>query len=107
MAKKPGKPRESLVDWVLRGRAEAEAQGKTLPPTKLEKRRSIHKLSAAQVAQHPKYVPLLVWGKLLLGEYAPHRNTLQRWVREGRIHPQPVKIGKYWCVKADAEYLAD
>jgi predicted site-specific integrase-resolvase len=35
----------------------------------------------------------------------PHRNTLQRWVHEGHIQPQPEKIGKTWQVKRDARYV--
>jgi hypothetical protein len=37
----------------------------------------------------------------------PHENTLLRWVHDGRIQPQPKKIGKSWQVKRDAQYVAD
>ena len=37
----------------------------------------------------------------------PHNNTLLRWVHEGRIQPQPEKIGRIWRVKRDATYRAD
>ncbi|MGJ9419418.1 excisionase [Massilia sp. CMS3.1] len=40
-------------------------------------------------------------------EHAPHINTLRRWVHDGRIYPQAVKIGKLWCVRKDAAYLPD
>jgi predicted site-specific integrase-resolvase len=52
-------------------------------------------------------VPLQEWAKLLMGEHAPHNNTLLRWVHEGRIQPQPVKIGRKWFVRPDAEYISD
>jgi len=55
----------------------------------------------------PRYIPLEVWAHLLLGEHAPHINTLRRWVHDGRIYPQAVKIGKLWCVRKDAAYLPD
>ena len=44
------------------------------------------------------------WAKSKFGERAPHIVTLRRWVREGRIFPQPQKIGKTWFVKPGAEY---
>jgi hypothetical protein len=55
----------------------------------------------------PRYIPLEVWANLLLGEHAPHKNTLLRWVHDGFIYPQPVKIGKLWCVRKDAAYIPD
>lgn len=57
--------------------------------------------------EQPRLVPLEVWSQLLLGEHAPHKNTLLRWIKEGRIQPQPVKVGHKWCVKPDAEYYGD
>ena len=39
--------------------------------------------------------------------HAPHKNMLCTWVREGRISPAPVFIGRaYWC-ESDARYIAD
>jgi hypothetical protein len=55
----------------------------------------------------PRYVPLAIWAQLMFGEYSPHVNTLRRWVNEGRIHPQPKKMGRYCFVKVDAEYVPD
>jgi len=106
--KKLAKPKESLVDWVLRGNAELAAKSMKQPtPTKPIKRRSLHKLPAEEIGKHPRYVPLAVWAQLMFGEYSPHHNTLLRWVHEGRIQPQPKKMGKYWFVKVDAEYTPD
>ena len=108
MPKKPAKPKESLVDWVLRGNAELAAEkAKRSPPTAPVKGRSRHKLPADQVVKHPKYVPLAIWAQLMFGEHSPHVNTLRRWVNEGHIQPQPKKMGRYWFVKVDAEYVPD
>jgi hypothetical protein len=93
---KPAKPKESLVDWVVR----------TTPPEHLKPQYRAQP-SAAQVARHPKYVPLGVWAQLMFGEHAPHVNTLRAWVRDGRIQPQPRKMGRQWFVKVDAEYVSD
>lgn len=35
----------------------------------------------------------------------PHNNTLLRWVHDGRIHPQPKKIGRVWQVQRGAQYV--
>jgi len=55
----------------------------------------------------PKYVPLTVWAELMFGEHAPHRNTLMRWVNDGRIYPLPKKIGRTWFCTPDADYIDD
>jgi hypothetical protein len=94
MPKKLVKPKESLVDWVMR----------TTPPQQLKPRKSAQ-LSADQVAKQPKYLTLAAWAQLMFGEHAPHINTLRRWVHDGHIQPQPKKMGKYWFVKVDAEYV--
>jgi hypothetical protein len=107
MPKKPAKPKESLVDWVQRGNAELAAdRAKRPPPTEPVKRRSRHK-PAEELSKHPRYVPLAIWAHLMFGEYSPHVNTLRRWVNDGRIQPQPRKMGRYWFVKVDAEYVPD
>jgi hypothetical protein len=108
MPKKPAKPKESLVDWVLRGNAELAAEkAKRSPPAEPIKRRSRHKLPAEELPKHPRYVPLTIWAQLMFGEYSPHVNTLRKWVHDGRIQPQPKKMGRYWFVKVDAEYTPD
>jgi hypothetical protein len=55
----------------------------------------------------PRFIPLTFWIALLLGEHAPHPNTVFRWVRNGHIHPQPIKVGKQWTVRKDAAYIPD
>ena len=98
MPKNQAKERESLADWARR----------TTPdiPSKPSGRKSAG-LSPEQVAKQPRYVPLRVWAQLLLGDHAPHDNTLLRWVHDGRIQPQPKKIGRKWFVRPDAEYCPD
>jgi predicted site-specific integrase-resolvase len=55
----------------------------------------------------PRLVPLAEWAKLVFGQFAPHANTLLKWTHEGRIHPQPKKVGKNWFVAPTAEYQDD
>lgn len=52
----------------------------------------------------PRYVTLPEWAALMFSK-VPHQNTLLRWVHEGRIQPQPKKIGRAWRVKPSAEYV--
>lgn len=54
----------------------------------------------------PKYVTLAEWAAAMFSK-APHSNTLIRWVHEGRIQPQPKKIGRAWRVQPNAEYVSD
>lgn len=104
MAKKPAKEKESLVDWVLKNRSELQAKGpvRTPPPPY----NSMHLLPEDTIGL-PRYIPIGVWAELLLGEHAPHFNTLLRWVHNGLIQPRPVKIGRRWCVRKDAAYIPD
>lgn len=37
----------------------------------------------------------------------PVNNTLRMWVREGRIVPAPVKIGRTYYVDPDARHIAE
>lgn len=55
----------------------------------------------------PQKITLADWAQKLLGEHAPHINTLRRWTNEGRIHPQPQKIGKTWFVDPSAKYMSN
>lgn len=52
----------------------------------------------------PKLVPLDVWAKEMFGDYAPPVRTIRSWIRAGKIYPPPVKIGRSYFVKPDAEY---
>lgn len=55
----------------------------------------------------PSYLILSEWAQAKYGAHAPHINTLRRWVREGRIFPQPQKVGKTYFVLPTAEYQGD
>lgn len=33
--------------------------------------------------------------------------TLRRWLREGRVSPRPVKVGKYWYVEESARLVEE
>lgn len=54
----------------------------------------------------PRYITLQEWAAMMFSK-VPHQNTLLKWVHEGRIQPQPLKVGKRWQVKPHAEYKAD
>jgi len=102
--KKPVKEKESLVEWVLKNRAEMQAE-KSIP-TRAQPYGSMHLLPEDMIGL-PRFIPLTFWVALLLGEHAPHHNTVLRWVHDARIYPQPVKVGKSWNVRKDAAYMPD
>lgn len=58
-------------------------------------------------ASPPRLLTLVDWAEQMLGVHAPHVNTLRKWAREGRITPQPIKIGKPYFVERNAKYLGD
>jgi hypothetical protein len=107
MPKKPAKPKESLADWVSRTTPGLADNVRPLPSDHGTRWRNQPKLPTDQTVKHPKYVPLVVWAQLMFGEYSPHINTLRSWVHDGRIQPQPKKMGRHWFVKVDAEYVPD
>lgn len=51
-------------------------------------------------------IMLKEWGKRNFSP-APHKNTIVNWIREGRISPAPVFIGRAYFVEETAQYLAD
>lgn len=59
-----------------------------------------------QAGPKSRYVTLQEWAALMFSK-VPHSNTLLRWVHDGRIQPQPKKIGKHWQVERNAVYVAD
>ena len=63
-------------------------------------------LAAARVKPTTRYITLQEWAQLNFSK-VPHNNTLLRWVHEGRIQPQPIKIGRVWQVKPAAEYISE
>lgn len=54
-----------------------------------------------------KLVRIRDWAKIVFGEKPPHPNTLHRWTHDGRIFPQPKKVGRNWYVNPNAEYRGD
>lgn len=101
---KSAKEKESLVEWVLKNRAEMQLQKAAQAPAPPQG--SMHLLPEDMIGL-PRYLPLTFWAALLLGEHAPHYNTMLRWVRNGRIYPQPIKVGGVWSVRKDAAYMPD
>lgn len=104
MPKKPAKERESLVEWMLKDRAQMQVKKSVQTPA--PPYRSMHLLPEDMIGL-PRFIPLTFWVALLLGEHAPHSNTVMRWIHEGRICPQPIKVGKTWRVRKDAAYIPD
>lgn len=104
MPKKPAKKKESLVECVLKNRAEMQAEKSA--PTPAPPYGSMHLLPEDMIGL-PRFIPLTFWVALLLGEHAPHPNTVLRWVHEGRISPQPIKVDRLWNVRKDATYIPD
>ena len=93
---KTAKPKESLVDWLLR----------TTPAPVPSTPKPI-RTDPSHTPGIARYVPLTVWAEQVFGEHAPHYNTLLRWAHEGRIQPQAKKIGRKWWVVPSAEYVSD
>lgn len=89
-------PKENLVDWVMKNTPRAI-------PTSTKRKQ----LTVPLATVNPRYVPLSVWAAQVSGDHCPHTNTLIRWVREGRIQPQPKKIGRKWFMVPHAEYVGD
>jgi hypothetical protein len=88
--------------WGVTVKADSPPAQRPLPLGRIEEQPRI-----ATPKPTPRFIPLKAWAELMFGEYAPHSNTLLRCVHEGRIQPQPIKVGKNWFVKPDAMYVAD
>lgn len=65
-----------------------------------------HAAKATATTIKPRFVTLREWAQSTFSK-VPHNNTLLRWVGEGRIQPQPEKIGRIWRVKPSAVYRSD
>jgi len=55
--------------------------------------------------QQPKLVPIRAWAAKTFGDYAPHPNTITKWIANGHIVPAPQKIGRGYFVTPDAKYV--
>ena len=54
----------------------------------------------------PRLIPVSEWAVEVFGEkHKPHANTLLRWIHDGRIRPQPKKVGCRYFVDPKAEYV--
>lgn len=53
----------------------------------------------------PRLIPLSEWAVEVFGKHKPHVNTLHRWVHDGKIRPQPKKVGRTFFVEPSAEYV--
>jgi hypothetical protein len=51
-----------------------------------------------------EYITLQAWAARKF-DPVPHRNTLQRWARDGSIVPRPFKLGRDYMVRPDARYI--
>ena len=50
-------------------------------------------------------IPVSNWASAVFGEHRPHANTLLRWIQNGRIKPQPKKVGRTYFCRPNAEYV--
>lgn len=91
------RPRQTLVEWL-----ETSMPNKPPPPPEPPSVKT-----GTVESGMPRWVPLRVWATLLFGEYAPHYNTLLRWVHDGRIVPAAKKVGRRWFVQPSAQYISD
>jgi hypothetical protein len=52
-----------------------------------------------------KLITLEQWAADTYGDSAPAMPTIRRWARESRIYPAPIKTGRSYFVRPDAEYI--
>lgn len=50
-------------------------------------------------------IPLAAWASRMFGDHVPHRHTLRNWVNNGKIRPMPIKVGRSYFCRPDAEYV--
>jgi hypothetical protein len=50
-------------------------------------------------------ISLRNWAQALFGEQMPHRHTLRNWVNGGKIRPMPIKMGRSYFCRPDAQYV--
>jgi hypothetical protein len=53
----------------------------------------------------PKLIPVWLWAEQTFGEFAPAKNTLRAWCRNGKILPVPRKVGREFFCSPDARYV--
>lgn len=52
-----------------------------------------------------RMITLYKWAEAVFGENQPHRQTLWKWIADGRIRPIPKKVGRAYYCTPDAEYI--
>lgn len=52
-----------------------------------------------------KHITLTAWAERNFAP-APKLPTLRAWAAGGMISPAPIKVGRTWMVRQDAEYVA-
>lgn len=98
------KPKQSLDDWV---RNNSAVLALTAPPRFVQKPSSFPRNANTDLPKFTtRYITLTEWAASQFSR-VPHYNTLIKWVHDGRIQPQPVKIGRAWQVRPHAEYVCD
>jgi hypothetical protein len=98
------KPKQSLEDWVKESTANVTAR---VPQRFVQKPATVApKADAYAPEATTRYITLNEWAVSQFSR-PPHYNTLIRWVHDGRIQPQPKKIGRAWQVRPHAEYVCD
>ena len=53
-----------------------------------------------------RLLTLDAWAERIYGEAAPCPVTLRRWARNGNISPMPVKHGRAYFVRENAQYVS-
>jgi hypothetical protein len=62
---------------------------------------------SAVLTPKKQLIPISEWAKICFPARTPVKNTLHKWIHQGRIYPQPEKVGKNWYVQPSAEYQGD
>lgn len=52
-----------------------------------------------------RLITLYEWAEAVFGEKQPHRQTLWKWIADGRIRPIPKKVGRAYYCTPNAEYI--
>ena len=52
-----------------------------------------------------QFIPIAEWAKNMFGDSAPHIVTLREWVHKGKISPRPMKVGRAYLCRPDAEFV--
>lgn len=50
-------------------------------------------------------IPIADWAQAMFGEHMPHRHTLRNWITNGKIRPMPIKVGRSYFCRPDAQYV--